>query len=267
MFYLCLDNVTRSQNLLGEVAMRNGDVAAMHDYFLRSLELTRTLRRLDPGSLKFRWTLAVNTGRLGELCISAGEMDKAEEYCRAALRLARDLRDIDPGSPEHDLQVSLQHYRLGVVADRKGERDQALAHFKECRRIRENLVRFLPGNANYQKQLMLILPRVGEHEAAAARAAKARVVAARKPEELVEIATVYSMCIPEVGRGKPPQDLIQGEKDLKKQYTDTCLAILRDLAALGFTDWGYMQIEVDFEAIRPHPEFQAIVAKMKQANK
>jgi tetratricopeptide (TPR) repeat protein len=266
-FFSCLDNVTRSQNLLGEVAIRQGDVAAMHSYFLRSLELTRALRRLDPGSLKFRWTLVTNTGRHGELCISTGELDKADEYCRAALRLARDLRDVDPGSTEHDLQVSLQHYRLGVVADRKGERDLALAHFAECRRIRENLVRYLPSNRNFQKQLMLILPRVGEHEAAAALAEKWRAQEGRRLEELVELAAVYSMCIPEVGRGKPPEALTESEKELRKKYTDTCLALLREMVGLGFSDWGYLQIEVDLEAIRPHSEFQAIVARMKQGGK
>jgi serine/threonine protein kinase/tetratricopeptide (TPR) repeat protein len=262
-FFTCIDNVTRSLNLLGEVAIREGDVETMHRNFLRSLELTRTVRRLDPGGLKFRWTLVTNTGRHGELCIATNELDKAEEYCRAALRLARDLRDIDPGSPEHDLQVSLQHYRLGVVADKMGDRDRALAHFNECLRVRQNLVRWRPRNENYRKQVMLVLPRLGEHKEATDLAAQMRRRVAKDSPELVEIAAVYAMCIPEVGRGKAPEALTESEKGLRKQYADTFLAILRDLVAQGFSDWGYLQIEVDFDGIRANPEFQALIAKLK----
>jgi tetratricopeptide (TPR) repeat protein len=262
-----LSSMTRIQNLLGEVAIRNGDVAAMHDYFLRSIELTRSLRRLDPASLWYRRTLATNTGRHGELCISTGELDRAEEDCRTALRLARDLRDIDPGSPENDAEVALQHYRLGVVAERKGERERALAQFAECRRIYENLVRFFPNNKIYQRHLCLILPRLGEHQAAAKRADQDRAKVAHNPHELLDIACVYSMCIPEVGRAKPPGALTPAEKELRQHYTDTCLATLREAAALGFSDWGYLQIEVNLDAIRPHPEVRAIVAKMKQGTR
>jgi tetratricopeptide (TPR) repeat protein len=263
-FFTCLANMTRCQNLLGEVAMRNGDVAAMHDYFLRSVELTRSLRRLDPGSLWHRRMLAVNVGRHGELCTSAGELKRAEEECRTALRLARDLRDVDPGSAENDALVALQHYRLGVVADRKGERERALAQFAECRRILQNLVRFVPGNRAYQKELMLILPRLGEHQTAAELAEKARAPAVNNPRELLALASVYAMCIPEVGRDKPPEALSPTEKELRRRYTDTSLALLRQVAALGYSDWGYLQIEVNLDAIRPHPEFQALVARMKQ---
>jgi hypothetical protein len=180
------------------------------------------------------------------------------------LRLARDLRDIDPGSPEHDMQVSLQHYRLGVVADKMGERDRAVTHFTECRRIRENLLRYRPGNGNYQKQVMLILPRVGEHKAAVSLAEKLLPPAADNAEELVEFSSVYAMCIPEVGRGKPPEMLTDGEKALRQKYTDKALALIREAVARGFSDWGYLQIEVDLDALRLLPEFQAIVAKLKQ---
>ena len=30
----------------------------------------------------------------------------------------------------------------------------------------------------------------------------------------------------------------------------------------GFADWGYLQIEVDYEAIRLLPEFQSLIAGM-----
>jgi len=35
----------------------------------------------------------------------------------------------------------------------------------------------------------------------------------------------------------------------------------------GFADWGYLQIEVDYEAIRPLPEFQSLIAGMKGRGK
>jgi hypothetical protein len=75
------------------------------------------------------------------------------------------------------------------------------------------------------------------------------------------------MSIPEVGRGKAPGELTESEQALRKRYTDTALAILREAAALGFSDWGYLQIEVDLEALRPHQEFNAIVEQMKRAGK
>lgn len=265
-FFIGCDSVTRSQNLLGEIAMRNGDFERMNEYFLHSIELTKSLRRLDPGSLKLRWTMVVNTGRLGELCISAGYLDRAEDHCRTALRLARDLRDVDPGGTEHDLQVALAHYRIGVVLDKKGQREQAIAQFKECRRIRENLANWQPRNSNYQKQVMLVLPRVGEHEAAVAAAERSRG-GAEHPSYLLELAAVYSMSIAEVGRDKQSDALTDAEKRLRQRYIDKCLGLVREAVELGFSDWGYLQIEVDLDNIRPHPEFQAIVAKMKAAGK
>jgi hypothetical protein len=75
------------------------------------------------------------------------------------------------------------------------------------------------------------------------------------------------MCIPEVGRGKAPGELTPEEKKLQKQYADIALDILRTVAAQGFSDWGYLQIEVDYDALRPYPEFQAIVAKFKDKAK
>jgi tetratricopeptide (TPR) repeat protein len=266
-FFVCLDNVTRSQNLLGEVALREGDVERMHSEFLASIELAQALRRLDPGSLHFRWNLVTNIGRHAELCISTGELDRAEENGRLALRLARDMRDSDPGSAGHDAQVALQHYRLGVIADRKGQRDGALAHFNECLRIRTSLARYQPSNQDFQKQVMLSLPRVGRHEEAALLADKALKEAGKNGNELVEIATVYAMCIPEVGRGKPAGALTESEQALQKRYTEKALAILRQAAGLGFSDWGYLQIEVDLDGLRPHPEFKAIVEQMKRAGK
>jgi tetratricopeptide (TPR) repeat protein len=259
-------SATRTLVGLGEVAIRAGDVAGMHDYFQRSFSQIRNLRRLDPASLKYRWGLAVSAGRYAELCVCAGDPKRADEQGRMALRLARDLRDIDPGSAEHDALVALMQYRLGVVVDRMGEHDRALAQFMECRRICLNLERFVPGKLAFQK-LMLAQARVGEHAAAAKLAAGLRVQAAKNVLDLVAIASAWAVCVPEVGRNTPPEKLTEAEKSLRKKYSDTAIAVLREAVALGYADWGALQIEVDFEPVRSLPEFKALVAKLKQGTR
>src|SRR5262249_45437270 len=105
----------------------------------------------------------------------------------------------------------------------------------------------------------------GRHEEAARLADDAREKAGNRLEDLVEIAAVYAMCVPEVGRGKEPDKLTPAEKALRQKYADTAIGMLRDMAHRGFSDWGYLQIEVDYDALRPYPEFQALIARLRKA--
>ncbi len=249
-------DLTRSYIALAEVHFRTNDRQKALEYYEECLKVRERLVQEKPDDLRRRWELAAICGNLGDFRLHCGEPELARPLYVRNLEMSRKFVEEDPKNADFMRELGVALMRSGILAF-ETKSPEADGYFKECLAIREKLAQEDTGNERRQVDLMLILPRVGEHEKAAkiadGFAAKAGTA---DPELHFETARAYAGCVAAAG----PDD------KLRSEYSRKAVEAISRAIDTGYRDWVALETEPDLDPIRNDPEFLSRVAGLKASS-
>src|SRR5262249_55234344 len=146
--------------------------------------------------------------------------------------------------------LGLVHYRVATLARKRNDAETAERSNKTCLEIREKLA---AANESRQMDLLLVLPRRGQHARAAELAAKLQKSAKVDKEMLVDLAQCYAKCAAAVS----------GQAELQKSYCEQTVAALSQAVDKGFNDAELLETEPDFDGVRANPGFKALLVRLR----
>lgn len=166
----------------------------------------------------------------GNHCFRNGEMERAAEYYCKALAL----------DPERD---EVRGMPLALILKRLGRHDEFLEYVRKNFELNSREAAVNPGDARAVYLSGLSLLRLGETEKGLQWIERALAI---DPEDLLllyNVACAFS---------------IAGE-------TERALAALEKTVANGFGNLAWLENDSDFDSIRDHPRFAAIVDRLRRA--
>src|SRR5262249_28051243 len=149
--------------------------------------------------------------------------------------------------------LGLANYRTATLAQRLGDPPTADRCNRTCLEIREKLVAADEKNERRQMELILVLPRCGQPARAPELAPKIQGGTNVDREVLVEVAQCYTQCAAAGSR----------DSSLGKQYMEKALQALDQALSKGYKDIVILETEPDLDALREHPDFQALLARLR----
>jgi hypothetical protein len=186
-----------------------------------------------------------------------GNAAAARPLLARALAILADLVKAAPDNVDYERYLGLAHYRMATLARRTGDDATAERSNQACLDIRQKLAAKDPNNVRRQMELLLILPRCGQHAGAAERAARLEGGPNVDRELLVEVAQCYAQCA-------AAAELKAEDSRLRQEYLDRAVAAIRQALAKGFKDAVMLETEPDLDPLRSHPGFQAVLVQLKQ---
>lgn len=134
---------------LGELRIRQGDLADAAAPMEESLKLTQRLHELSPDNTEHLFELGQSWFWVGFVAWESGKLAAAERSFTEYLAVSRRLVDIDADHPTWQLELSYAESNLGSVLQAGGELETALARFRTSLAIKQRLVDSIsPGSSN-----------------------------------------------------------------------------------------------------------------------
>jgi hypothetical protein len=165
----------------------------------------------------------------------------------------QELVETDAENALYQRDLGLAHYRLGNLALRRGDHRAADEQFGLSLEVRQSLADKDPANDRRQMELMLALAHCKQHVRAAEMAAAFRQKPEVDNELLLDVARAYAQCAAAAGEDS------QAETYLQQAYAAVAAAVDE-----GYKDAVYLEAEVDFDPLRTHEGFQALVARLRE---
>ena len=239
---------------LGEMEFRLGRPEQARQRYQQVLDSREQTFRQHATTPLAKYKLA---GMLSQAAIMdrlTGDERRAQERLERAVLLAQEAAAAEPTLVDYQRVLALAHFRRGIL--RQAQNDPAAADdFAACLAIRTELAKD-EANADHQRELLLILPRSGQHREAALQADK---ILAKNPEPdielLLDLARAYAQCS------------VAAADDLEAatNYRAQSLQRIGQAIAAGHRDPIYLDHEPDFAPLQPSPEFRALIQRA-QAN-
>jgi serine/threonine-protein kinase len=248
-------DVARSHNALGEVRFRLRDWPKAREEFAKALALCEKAVNAEPKNPRYQFELANTLGNSGVFDVRTGTHTAARSHYERYLALMQQLADLDPKNAVYERYLGLANYRFGTLARKLGDGPMAERCNRKCLEIREKLAKADTISERRKIELLLILPRCGQHVRAAEEAVKVRAGSPDR-EVLVEVAQCLSQCAAAV----------PGDLDLQKRYTESALDALRQAVSQGFTDLVILETEPDLDPLREAPGFQSLLGSLRSGN-
>lgn len=129
---------------LGELRIRQGDLAAAAAPMEESLKLTQRLHELHPDNTEHLFELGQSWFWVGFVAWESGKLEAAERSFIEYLAVSRQLVDIDAHHPAWLLELSYAESNLGSVLQASGELEAALARFQTSLDIKQRLASSSP---------------------------------------------------------------------------------------------------------------------------
>src|SRR5262249_14932103 len=246
--------VARSFTPLGEVEFRSRNWPAARGHFEQGVALCDRVHWENPKSPRIRWELANTLGNFGAFEGRTGNPAAARKLCTRCLALMQELVDLDPKNHFYLRYLGLANYRVATVGRRLGDAATAERCNRTCLEIREKLVAADAKNERRQIELILVLPRCGQHARAAELAAKVQGGTNVDREVLLEVAQCYTQCAA----------VVSPDSSLGQQYTASALRALDQAICNGFKDVVLLETEPDLDGLRGRADFQALLARLKE---
>jgi tetratricopeptide (TPR) repeat protein len=244
-------HLAKSYNALAEVCFRSRDWPAARDYYQKSLAVCERAYQDQPKNPNCKLELAHTLGNFGIFDLRTGDLPAAQQHLRRCLTLMEELAALDRRHAILQRYLGLANYRLATLARRTNDPDTAQRCNRACLEIREKLA---AESERRRVELVLVLPRCGQHERAAAEAAKFRDSKSADREVLVDVAQVYAQCAAAV-----PDD-----PALRQRYVQSALDALSRALTQGYKDLVILETEPDLDALRDQPGFQSLLARLKK---
>lgn len=158
---------------IGEVRMRQGDLAAATQAFAQSLALAQTSHDRHPANDERLFDLGQSQFWVGYGYRELGDYEQAQQAFEAYLGASQELVERDPRSPRWRLELGYAHSNLGTLSEDRGDLEGARERFRASLEIKEQLARESPEDADLQDTLAwahnilgVVLATLGESEAA-----------------------------------------------------------------------------------------------------
>jgi serine/threonine-protein kinase len=245
-------DLARSHNALAEVGFRSRELSAAKENFEQALVVCDRVFRANPQKPLYKWDLANTLGNFGVFDVRTRRLDEAHTHYGRYLSLMQELADPDPKNAFYQRYLGLAYYRSATLARLQNDADAAHRCNEKCLQIREKLAAADAKSERRRIELMLVLPRCGQHAKAAEEAAKLRKSNSADREVLVEIAQCYAQCAAAV----------PGEPALARQYREKAHEALTQALAQGYKDLVILETEPDLDALRDQPTFRALLATL-----
>jgi tetratricopeptide (TPR) repeat protein len=261
-----LGSIGRRQTELGEPA------EAMRMYE-QSLVLTERLTREHPDVVDYQYSLLNIHAAIGWMHYRLlGQNKQALDSYAKALELAEKTARENPGLESSRSYVAAMNHELGRVLVRLGMPDDALARYRAALDDREARERREPGGVWAQRELGYLYYEIGKIHQGAGRPAKASPVLVQALAIFEEIseskaldpynrACAKALCAGLVGAAEA--DVSKDGNARRRKFAEQAVANLREAVTGGYRSAGMIASDVDFEAVRPNADFQALVAELK----
>ena len=154
-------DLSASHNMLGDLAMAQGDLPGAMRRFTDALQISERLAVIDPANAEWQRDLWVSNGKLGDLATSQGNFPEASKRWAAANQITERLAASDPANAAWQRDLSLSHDKLGDLAVAQGDLPGALRRFTDALQIRERLAASDPANAAWQRDLSVSHNKLG----------------------------------------------------------------------------------------------------------
>lgn len=125
---------------IGDVRIRQGDLAGAERPLAESLALARQLAARDPGDPQRLFGLAQSEFWAGYAHWKRGDLDAARGHFEAYGEAAERLVALDPGNADWQLELSYAHSNLGSLLQKQGDLAAALERFRAALAIDRRLV-------------------------------------------------------------------------------------------------------------------------------
>lgn len=241
----------RSHMALGEIDFRERKWTPAREQFQNALLLSEQIARQYATSPTAKRELANTLGNFGVFELRTGDLAGADKHLGKCLTLMKELADADQANALNQRYLGLSQYRMATLARKRNEPKTAELLNQACLKIREGLA---PANESRQIDLLLVLPRCGQHARAAELAAKIQNGGKADREVLVDLAQCLAQCAAATAN----------EQTVQQRYVNQAMTVLHEAAAKGFTDATLLETEPDFDALQQIPDFQALIKRLKQ---
>lgn len=247
----CRLDLARTYNALAEIHFRARDWTATRADYAQALALNEAVYREEPAKPMYRWELANTLGNQGLFEARTGQLAEAKKNCDRCFAIMGELAGLDPNNANYQRSFGKAHYDLGMVARRQHDAGAAQKYDQKCLQIHEHLAEANPKNERRRIELMLVLPRCGQHARAASDADK---LLSGNPdrEVLVEVAQCYAQCA----------GAVLADPALRAAYTDKALDALARAVDQGYKDVVILETEPDLDAVRDDPRFRALLDRI-----
>ncbi len=243
-------------SILGEVSVRLNDPVMAREYSDKYVKQFEELADANLENNTIQSNRLVAYVRSADLMIQLRENEMAGVYYSKAVAPLQALLSEDSQNALVKRNLSIVFYGLGVVSQRAGDSAAAADHFQNCLTLRRELAERDQQDVRAQTDLMLVLPRCGEHAEGSDVAEKLREKLPKSQRNLYNIACCYAICV----AAARDSDQTLGDK-----YTNQAFTALRDAISLGYKAAGQLQTDPDLDPIREHPDFLRIIDELTGA--
>jgi serine/threonine-protein kinase len=249
-------DVARSFNALAGVEFPARQWPAARESYEKALALARTVQAGDPKNPRFKWELAITLGNYGDFAVYTGDLATAGQHYPQYVTLWQELADSDPRNAVYQRWLALAHYRAATLARKRSDPQGAARSNQACLDIREELAKADAKSERKRNDLLLVLPRCGQHTRAAELAAAIEKEAKVDREVLVLLAQCYAQCAAAV----PEQ------AELRNRYAAKALEALNKAIASGYADLVSLETEPDLDALRGSGEFTSLLERLRKSS-
>ena len=144
---------SRSQQLIGEIDVRRGDMAAALIAFRRARDTTAELLARTPDNPQRIFEHAQSVFWVGYYDWQHGDLPTAEQAMLEYQQLAKHLVAIDPANMDWQAEMSYSHSNLGVMLMDQGRASDAMVQFEMSRRANARRVASKPTDGAAQLDL------------------------------------------------------------------------------------------------------------------
>ncbi len=192
-------------------------------------------------------------GFWGEFLGQTGHPDQALVSLRRGAELSDEMLKLSSESADLNRAAATAYYRLAQwLAPTDYPAAQEFGN--KSLEIRRAMAKSEPNNDRRQSALMITLSRFGDVTESATIAQSYLNSEHKDSAMLIEVAQALAQCS------------LRSEGETAMQFADKALQSVRLAVGLGFSDEGILERDIDLAPLRKLPEFQSILAEIKNRN-
>jgi tetratricopeptide (TPR) repeat protein len=271
---------------MGNLAFRANQPEKGRAAFDRALAIFRKELAANPLSFTARYNLVKVLSEYGDWCLmKLNRPDEALKYFKLAQDQNRALCDSHDVVNVTQTGLALGYYRLGLAAEKAGKTDEAQKYYSRCLDLREIRVREVEESYRWSPNSRLVMDARIDRMLAQARCGRVAEVTkladdllraaasleprkARSPQWAAQVRETQAHYQLFAGCGLSVLAGHVGPSDPRyAQFSTKAVESVRLAVANDFSNLWFLENDPDFDTIRPHPGYQAILASLRPKSK
>ena len=259
-----LSDLAISYSNLGTLRGHRGRVAEAIEAYHQAVEIRRRLLRKAPSVIRYRSDLAVNCNNLGQLHQKSEQHEQALLCFDDAIDLFEQLVSDYPEQLNHRSCLGGAQNNRAMALRQLGKLEDAEMAFRAAIEHQKYAFDRAPSVADFRQFLSnhyanfgeFLLEQKRENEAVEVALAR-RQLWPDNPERLFSVAV-------ELARAASAGGGDDGSaKEHRLEWRDAALGTLHQAVRAGFSDTDRIRSEADLECLREHPDFTAILDRIR----